>query len=118
MDQTGAIGGRLTCQDYTARVFDEQVSSSLLQRQLPRTSDERRQATVTAHAPGGDGPLSDVARNLTEATGATCVAVIMPDPAGNGSYSVAGPLEAQFPMSDVLEKVADALRTQLMGSVQ
>ncbi|WP_224100276.1 hypothetical protein [Paraburkholderia caribensis] len=46
------------------------------------------------------------------------MAVIMPDPAGNGSYSVAGPLEAQFPMSDVLEKVADALRTQLMGSVQ
>ncbi|TCG07199.1 hypothetical protein BZM27_21160 [Paraburkholderia steynii] len=73
---------------------------------------------VTAHAPGGDGPLSDVARNLIEATGAACVAVIILDPAGNGSYSVAGPLEAQLPMPDVLEKVVHALRTQLMGSVQ
>ncbi|CAG9254980.1 hypothetical protein [Paraburkholderia caribensis] len=72
---------------------------------------------VTAHAPGGDGPLSDVAKHLREATGAACVAVLMLDPEGNGSYSVAGPLEAQLSMPDALEKVAHALRTQLMGSV-
>jgi hypothetical protein len=73
---------------------------------------------VIAHAPGGSGMLSSLATEIKDATGAACVALVMIDPSGNGGYSVAGPLEAQLPMPDVLEQVARALRTQLAGSVQ
>lgn len=44
-------------------------------------------------------------------------ALVMINSSGNGGYSVAGLLEAQLPMPDVMEQVASALRTQLAGSV-
>ena len=62
--------------------------------------------------------LGNLAREIKDATGAACVALVLIDPAGNGGYSVEGSPEAQLPMPDVLEQVARALRTQLAGSVQ
>lgn len=72
---------------------------------------------VTAHPPGGSGALGDLATEIKDAIGAACVALVMIDSSGNGGYSVAGLLEAQLPMPDVMEQVASALRTQLAGSV-
>jgi hypothetical protein len=42
----------------------------------------------------------------------------MIDAAGNGEYSVAGPLEAQLLVPDLLEQVARELRPQMARSVQ
>lgn len=73
---------------------------------------------VTACAPSAPGPYSDLANQVLNATGAACVALVLVLPEGNGGYSIAGPLEAQLPMPDLLEGVARALRTQLGASLQ
>ena len=73
---------------------------------------------VIAHAPGTPGEYSDIATRLLASTGAACVAVVAIDPGGNGGYGVAGSLETQLLMANVLEQAAQALRTQLAGSVQ
>jgi hypothetical protein len=75
-------------------------------------------AELTAHAPGHPGALTDVMKQPMNITGVSCVALVVIDPTGDGSYSVAGSLEAQLPMPDVLEKVAVALRAQLAASMQ
>ncbi|KWF18988.1 hypothetical protein [Burkholderia pseudomultivorans] len=73
---------------------------------------------VVAHAPGTPGEHSDIAARLLTSTGAACAAVVTIDPHGNGGYGVAGSLEVQLLMPDLLEQVARALRSQLTGSVQ
>ena len=79
-------------------------------------NDEKPQ--VTARTPGTPGQFSVLASQARDATGAACVAMVVIDAAGNGEYSVAGPLEAQLLIPDMLEQVARELRTQLAGSVQ
>lgn len=74
--------------------------------------------TVIAHAPGSSGQFSNLAAEVKEATGATCVALVIIDVTGNGGSSIAGPLEAQLSIPSTLEQVAAQLRTQLAGSVQ
>ncbi|SAL00206.1 hypothetical protein AWB80_07818 [Caballeronia pedi] len=73
---------------------------------------------VTAHAPGSPGQFSELAAQVREATGAACVALIVVDAAGNGGYSIAGPLEAQLSIPHTLEEVALQLRSQLASSIQ
>jgi len=60
---------------------------------------------VMAPTPGAPGEFSVLASQARDAT-------------GNGGYSVAGSLEAQLLIPDLLEQVARELRTQLTGSVQ
>jgi hypothetical protein len=83
-----------------------------------RAGDECGKPEVTAHAPEDPGALTDVVKQLMNITGVSCVALVVIDPTGDGSYSVAGSLEVQLPMPDVLKKVAVALRTQLAASMQ
>jgi hypothetical protein len=45
---------------------------------------------VTAHAPGDPGALTDVVKQLMNITGVSCVALVVIDPTGDGSHSVAG----------------------------
>ncbi|HEV3424514.1 MAG TPA: hypothetical protein VG105_12215 [Paraburkholderia sp.] len=73
---------------------------------------------VTAHTPGTPNKFSVLASQARDATGAACVAIVMIDAAGNGEYSVAGPLEAQLLVPDLLEQVARELRPQMARSVQ
>lgn len=73
---------------------------------------------VIAHAPGSPGRFSELAADVKEATGATCVALVIIDAAGNGGYSIAGPLEAQLLIPPTLEQVAEQLRIQLESSIQ
>jgi len=73
---------------------------------------------VTARSPGTPGQFSELARQVLDATGAACVALVVLDANGNGGYSIAGALEAQLPMPDVLERVSRELRAQLAGSLQ
>ena len=73
---------------------------------------------VMAHAPGSPGQFSELAAQVREATGAACVALVIVDAAGNGGYSIAGPLEAQLSIPQTLEEVALQLRSQLASSIQ
>ncbi|WP_353557953.1 hypothetical protein [Paraburkholderia terrae] len=79
-------------------------------------SDGKRK--VTAHTPGSHGQFSMLAGLVRDATGAACVAMVVINAAGSGEYCVAGPLESQLLMPDLLEQAARELRTQLAGSVQ
>ena len=60
---------------------------------------------VTAHTPGAPGEFSVLASQARDATGAACVAMVVIDATGNGGYSVAGSLEAQLLIPDLLEQV-------------
>lgn len=71
-----------------------------------------------ALAPGSPGQFSELAAQVKEATGATCVALVIIDSSGNGGYSIAGPLDAQLTVPETLEQVALQLRSQLGSSVQ
>ncbi|KWA02825.1 hypothetical protein [Burkholderia territorii] len=73
---------------------------------------------IAAHAPGTPGEYSEIATRIQASTGAACVAVVTIDPHGNGGYGVAGSFETQVLMPGLLEQVANALRSQLSGSVQ
>ena len=73
---------------------------------------------VIAHAPGSPGQFSELAAQVREATGAACVALIVVDAAGNGGYSIAGPLDAQLSIPHTLEEIALQLRSQLASSIQ
>ncbi|MGY6127036.1 hypothetical protein ACW9YV_16560 (plasmid) [Paraburkholderia strydomiana] len=73
---------------------------------------------VFAHAPGDPGAITDVVKAAYEHHRRLCIARVVIDPTGDGSYSVAALLEPQLPMPDVLDKVAVALRTQLAASMQ
>lgn len=73
---------------------------------------------VMAHAPGSPGQFGELAAQVREATGAACVALVIIDAAGNGGYSIAGPLEAQLSIPYTLEEVALQLRSQLASSIQ
>lgn len=83
---------------------------------ISNMSDQK--LTVMAHAPGSPGQFSELAAQVRDATGASCVALVIIDAAGNGGYSIAGPLEAQFIMPHTLEQIATQLRSQLASSVQ
>jgi hypothetical protein len=74
--------------------------------------------TVTACAPSKPGPYSELANQVLNSTSAVCVALVLVFPDGSGAYSIAGALEAQLPMPDLLEGVARELRTQLGASLQ
>ena len=55
---------------------------------------------VTARSPGTPEQFSELARQVLDATGAACVALVVLDANGNGGYSITGALEAQLPMPD------------------
>lgn len=72
-----------------------------------------------AHAPGSPGQFSELAAQVRKATGAAFVALFVVDAAaGNGGYSIAGPLEAQLSIPHTLEGIALQLRSQLASSIQ
>lgn len=74
---------------------------------------------MVGHAPSSPGQFSELAAQVREATGAAFVALIVVDAAaGNGGYSIAGPLEAQLSIPHTLEGIALQLRSRLASSIQ
>lgn len=51
-------------------------------------------------------------------TQARCAVVIVVDGAAGSGYSVIGPLDAQVLLRDIVQQIADALRGQLVKSLQ
>ncbi|MFM0170790.1 hypothetical protein [Paraburkholderia sediminicola] len=70
--------------------------------------------------PGGESAgLFDAACNtVRDMTQARCAVVIVVDGAAGSGYSVIDPLDAQVLLPDILQQIADALRGQLMKSLQ
>jgi hypothetical protein len=60
--------------------------------------------TVIACAPSTPGPCGVLANGVLNSTGAACVALVLVFPDGSGAYRIAGALEAQLPMPDLLER--------------
>jgi hypothetical protein len=70
--------------------------------------------------PGGESAgLFDAACNtVRDMTQARCAVVIVVDGTAGSGYSVIGLLDAQVLLPDILQEIADALRGQLMRSLQ
>ncbi|CAE6752458.1 hypothetical protein R70006_03096 [Paraburkholderia domus] len=68
---------------------------------------------------GESAGLFDTACNhVRDMTHARCAVVIVIDGESGSGYSVVGPLEAQFLLPDILQKMADTLRGQLSKNLQ
>jgi hypothetical protein len=74
---------------------------------------DERSEHVKAYEAGTTGPYSEIAEEIKRATGAAAVALVVLMPDARGSYAIAGPVEAQRAIPELLEGVAGALRTQL-----
>jgi hypothetical protein len=74
--------------------------------------NERKEHVKAADA-GAPGPYSEMAEEIKRTTGAVAVALVVLMPDASGGYSIAGLVEAQQAIPELLEGVAGALRTQL-----